>query len=43
MKSVGSPTINPQIALVTVQALPVIGDITSRNVTTAMINVVARI
>jgi hypothetical protein len=43
MKSVGSPTINPQIALVTVQAVAVIGGSTSRNATTVMINVVARI
>ena len=43
MKSVGSRTINPQIGLVTVQALAVIGRSTSTRETTAIINIVVRI
>ena len=44
MKSVGRvKTIRPHAGLVTVQAVAVIGASTSRNATTVMINVVARI
>ena len=44
MKSVGgTTTIIPHLGLVTVQAIAVIGGSTSRNATTVMINVVARI
>jgi hypothetical protein len=44
MKSVGgTTTIIPHVGLFTVQAVAVIGGNTSRNATTVMINVVARI
>ena len=44
MKSVGGTrTVNPHVGLVTVQPVAVIGGSTSRNATTVMINVVARI